>query len=169
MLGLVGRKKGMTRVFTKEGVSIPVTLIEVEPNRITQIKTVAGEQYDAVQVTTGSQKRHRVNKPTIGHYAKAKVELGRGLWEFRISSEELQWISDQKNLSLDLLKTAQKVDVTGTSKGKGFSGVMKRWNFGGQGASHGNSLSHRAPGSIGQNQTPGRVFPGKKNGGTFGQ
>ena len=167
-IGLVGRKAGMTRVFTEDGATVPVTVIQVEPNRITQIKTLETDGYRAVQVTTGSRKPQRVNKPLSGHYAKANVEPGRGLWEFRLNDGEGDELSVGGELNVDLFEAGQKVDVTGTTIGKGFAGTIKRHNFTGQRNSHGNSLSHRVPGSIGQNQTPGRVFKGKKMAGHMG-
>lgn len=165
-IGLVGRKAGMTRVFNDEGVSIPVTVIEVDPNRVTSIRTQDGEGYDAIQVTTGSRKASRVTKPEAGHYAGANVAAGRGLWEFRLEGADAPAVGSE--LTVSLFTVGQKVDVTGTSKGKGFQGTVKRWNFRTQDATHGNSLSHRVPGSIGQNQTPGRVFKGKKMSGHMG-
>lgn len=165
-LGLVGRKCGMTRVFTEDGLSIPVTVVEVLPNKITQLKTVENDGYQAVQVTTGVRKRNRVNKPSAGHFAKANVEPGRGLWEFRVDSTEGMNIGSE--LKVDIFSEGQMVDVIGTSKGKGYGGVIKKWHFASQDATHGNSLSHRAPGSIGQRQSPGRVFKGKKMAGHLG-
>lgn len=165
MIGLVGRKVGMTRIFTEEGVSIPVTVIEVEANRITQVKKVDTDGYNAIQITTGSKKASRVNKPEAGHFAKAGVEAGRGLWEFRFEEGEF---TVGQNIDVTLFNEVKKVDVTGTSKGKGFAGVTKRWNFRTQDNSHGNSLSHRGHGSIGQNQTPGKVFKGHKMAGHLG-
>lgn len=167
-IGLVGRKCGMTRIFTEDGVSVPVTVIEVEPNRVTQVKAVETDGYSAVQVTTGSRKASRVGKPAAGHYAKAEAEAGRGLWEFRLSEEEVAGYSVGDAIEVNVFEAGAIVDVTGTSKGKGFAGTIKRWNFKGQDATHGNSLSHRVPGSIGQNQTPGRVFKGKKMAGHMG-
>lgn len=167
-IGLIGRKAGMTRVFTEDGVSIPVTVIEVEPNRVTQLKTAAVDGYRALQVTTGMRRASHVNKPSAGHFAKASVEAGRGLWEFTLTEGEGADITVGSELRVDLFKTGQKVDVTGTTIGKGFAGTIKRHNFSGQRASHGNSLSHRVPGSIGQNQSPGRVFKGKKMSGHMG-
>ena len=164
-IGIVGRKSGMTRVFTDEGVSIPVSVIEVDSNRIVQVKTAETDGYNAVQVTTGSRRASRVTKSLTGHFAKAGVEAGRGLWEFRAEEHGLEVGGE---VSVDLFAAGQKVDVTGTSKGKGFQGGVKRWNFSMQDATHGNSLSHRAPGSIGQCQTPGRVFKGKKMAGHMG-
>ena len=166
MIGLVGRKVGMTRVFTEEGVSIPVTVVEVEANRISQVKTLETDGYAAIQVTTGTKKANRVTKPEAGHFAKAGVEAGRGLWEFRLENGEEFEVGTE--LNVELFNEVKKVDVTGTSKGKGFQGAVKRWNFRTQDATHGNSLSHRAPGSIGQNQSPGRVFKGKKMPGQMG-
>ena len=168
-IGLVGKKCGMTRIFTEAGESIPVTLIEATPNRITQVKTVETDGYTAIQVTAGTKRAALVNKPQAGHYAKAKVEAGRGLWEFRVDAKELGKYAVGGELKADeVFKTGQKVDVAGVSKGKGFQGTIKRWNFTMGDATHGNSLSHRAPGSIGQRQTPGRVFPGKKMSGHMG-
>jgi large subunit ribosomal protein L3 len=165
-ISLVGRKCGMTRVFTEDGDSIPVTVIEVLPNRITQIKTRETDGYNAIQVTTGTCKRSRINKPAAGHYAKASTEPGRGLWEFQI--DKLDGLSVGSEINLDQFSIGQMVDVTGTSKGKGYTGVIKRYHFASQDATHGNSLSHRAPGSIGQRQTPGRVFKGKRMAGHMG-
>ncbi len=165
-IGLVGRKSGMTRVFNDDGVSIPVTVIEVEPNRVTRIKSVDTDGYSAIQVTTGSRKASRVNKALAGQFAQSGVSAGRGLWEFRIEGEELPEVGSE--ISVDRFEAGQRVDVTGQSKGKGFQGGVKRWNFAMQDATHGNSLSHRAPGSIGQCQTPGRVFKGKKMAGHMG-
>ena len=167
-IGVVGRKVGMTRVFTDEGASLPVTVIEVEPNRITQLKTLEVDGYRAVQVTTGTRRANRVTKPMAGHYAKAGVEAGRGLWEFRLVDEEGSDLATGGEIKVDIFEQGQKVDVQGTSIGKGFAGVIKRYHFAMQDATHGNSISHRAPGSIGQNQTPGRVFPGKKMSGHMG-
>jgi len=164
-IGLVGRKCGMTRVFTEDGVSIPVSVIEVDPNRITQVKTEELDGYQAIQVTTGERRASRVTKPIAGIYAKAEVEAGRNLWEFRSDDIQLK-VGD--TVGVDVFEAGQKVDVTGTSKGKGFAGVIKRWNFEMQDATHGNSLSHRAHGSTGQCQTPGRVFKGKKMAGHMG-
>jgi len=166
-LGLVGRKVGMTRIFTEDGVSIPVTVIEATPNRIAQIKSDATDGYNALQVTAGTKKASRVNKATAGHFAKAGVEAGRGLWEFRLNGGEGDFEVGTE-LTVELFNEINKVDVTGTSKGKGFQGGVKRWNFSMQDATHGNSLSHRAPGSIGQNQSPGKVFKGKKMAGQMG-
>lgn len=165
MIGLIGRKVGMTRVFTEAGESVPVTVIEIEANRVTQVKTLETDGYSAVQVTTGAKKASRVTKPEAGHFVKAGVEAGRGLWEFRTEGEEFTL---GQEINVDVFADVKKVDVTGTSKGKGFAGTVKRWNFRTQDATHGNSLSHRVPGSIGQNQTPGRVFKGKKMAGHMG-
>ena len=167
-LGLVGRKAGMTRVFTKDGKSIPVTLIEATPNRITQIKTPETDGYSAVQVAVGSRRASLVTKPVAGHLAKAKVEAGRGLWELRIEADKLGDFTVGGEIKADIFEVGQKVDVQGVTKGKGFQGTIKRWNFRMGDATHGNSLSHRAPGSLGQRQTPGRVFPGKKMSGHMG-
>lgn len=167
-IGLVGRKVGMTRIFQEDGASVPVTVIEVEANRVTQVKTLDTDGYRALQVTTGSKKANRVNKPQAGHFAKAGVEAGRGLWEFRLGEGEGDEIAVGSELTVELFSDTKMVDVTGTSKGKGFAGAVKRWNFRTQDATHGNSLSHRAPGSIGQNQSPGKVFKGKKMAGQMG-
>ena len=167
-IGLIGRKSGMTRVFTEEGVSIPVTVIEVQPNRVTQVKTVDSDGYEAIQVTTGSRKASQLRKSEAGHYSKAGVEAGEGLWEFRTEGEDLGEIATGSEIKVDRFEAGQKVDVTGTSKGKGFQGGIKRHNFSMQDATHGNSISHRAPGSIGQCQTPGRVWKGKKMAGQMG-
>ncbi|MBD2785870.1 50S ribosomal protein L3 [Xenorhabdus sp. DI] len=167
MIGLVGKKVGMTRIFTEDGVSIPVTVIEIENNRVTQVKSKETDGYRAIQVTTGSKKASRVNKPEAGHFAKAGVEAGRILREFRLSENDAEFAVGQ-SISVEIFADVKKVDVTGTSKGKGFAGTVKRWNFRTQDATHGNSLSHRVPGSIGQNQTPGKVFKGKKMAGQLG-
>ncbi len=165
-IGIVGIKRGMTRVFTEDGVSIPVTVVEADPNRIAQLKTTDVDGYEAVQVTTGTRKANRITKAEAGHFKKAGVEAGRGLWEFRVDT--LEGFEVGGTISVETFEAGQKVDVTGTSKGKGFAGAIKRWNFRGQDSTHGNSVSHRAPGSIGQNQTPGRVFKGKKMSGHMG-
>jgi large subunit ribosomal protein L3 len=168
-IGLVGRKCGMTRIFTEAGESIPVTLIEATPNRITQVKTIENDGYTAVQVTVGSKRAALLNKAASGHFAKAKVEGGRGLWEFRVDAKDLGKYQVGGELKAEeVFKAGQIVDVAGTTKGKGFQGTIKRWNFTMGDATHGNSLSHRSPGSIGQRQTPGRVFPGKKMSGQMG-
>jgi len=164
-IGIVGIKRGMTRVFTEDGVSIPVTVIEATPNRITQVKSVDTDGYTAIQVTAGTVKASRVKKPAAGLYAKSSVEAGRGLWEFRTDDTAF---TVGESLSVEAFTEGQKVDVCGQSKGKGFAGVIKRYNFQMQDATHGNSVSHRAPGSIGQCQTPGRVFKGKKMAGHMG-
>ena len=165
-IGLVGLKSGMTRVFTEEGNSVPVTVVEVQPNRVTQIKTPESDGFSAIQVTTGVRKASRVSKAAAGHCAKAQTEAGDGLWEFRTT--ELEEIELGSEIKVDLFEAGQKVDVTGNSKGKGFQGAVKRHNFHMQDATHGNSLSHRAPGSIGQCQTPGKVWKGKKMAGQMG-
>ena len=166
-IGLVGRKSGMTRVFTEDGASIPVTVVEVSPNRVTQVKELDSDGYRAIQVTAGNRKATRVSKSAAGQFAKAGVEAGRGLWEFRLGdSDEAPEVGSE--LTVERFEAGQKVDVAGKSKGKGFQGAIKRWNFSMQDATHGNSLSHRAPGSIGQCQTPGRVFKGKKMAGHMG-
>ncbi len=166
-IGLVGRKSGMTRVFTNDGVSIPVTVIEVSPNRVTQVKSGDSHGYCAIQVTTGSRKASKVAKAEAGHFAKANVEAGRGLWEFRLE-EGVEAPVVGAELTVAEFEAGQKVDVTGVSKGKGYAGTVKRWNFRTQDWTHGNSRSHRVPGSIGQNQSPGRVFKGKKMTGHMG-
>jgi large subunit ribosomal protein L3 len=167
-IGIVGRKAGMTRIFTEDGDSIPVSVIEITPNRITQIKTTDVDGYQAIQVTTGVRRASRVTKPMAGHFAKAGVEAGRGLWEFRVAGEEAAELAVGGELSLAMFEAGQKVDVTGRTIGKGFQGGIKRHNFSMQDATHGNSLSHRSNGSIGQNQTPGRVVKGKKMSGHMG-
>jgi large subunit ribosomal protein L3 len=167
-IGLIGRKVGMTRIFTEDGVSIPVTVIEVAGNRVTQVKTLETDGYRAFQVTTGTKKANRITKPEAGHFAKSGVEAGRGLWEMRLVDGEGEGIEVGAELNVDIFADVAKVDVTGQSKGKGFQGGVKRWNFRTQDMTHGNSLSHRSNGSIGQNQTPGRVFKGKKMSGHMG-
>jgi large subunit ribosomal protein L3 len=167
-IGLVGRKVGMTRIFTEDGVSVPVTVIEATPNRVTQIRNEETDGYRALQVTAGDKKASRVNKAQAGHFAKAGVEAGRGLWEFRLAAGEGEGIEVGNDITVEVFNDTKLVDVTGTSKGKGFQGGVKRHNFSMQDATHGNSISHRAPGSIGQNQTPGRVFKGKKMAGQMG-
>ena len=168
-IGLVGRKCGMSRVFTDDGRSVPVTLIEATPNRVTQVKTVETDGYNAVQVSAGAKRAALITKPLAGHYAKAKVEGGRGLWEFRLEAGEVGKFEVGGELKAEEIFTVgQMVDVAGISKGKGFQGTIKRWHFTMGDATHGNSLSHRSPGSIGQRQTPGRVFPGKKMAGHMG-
>jgi large subunit ribosomal protein L3 len=171
-IGVVGRKAGMTRVFTDEGDSIPVSVIEVSSNRITQIKTEESDGYQAIQVTTGTKKASRVNKPMAGHYAKAGVEAGRGLWEFRVEGDEASDLAEKfvvgGEVPIGMFEAGQKIDVTGTTIGKGFQGGIKRHNFTMQDATHGNSISHRSNGSIGMCQTPGRVIKGKKMSGHMG-
>ena len=167
-IGLIGRKRGMTRVFTEQGDSIPVTVIEVSPNRVTQVKTVETDGYSALQVTIGTKRNSLVTKPQAGHYSKAGVEAGEGLWELRLTDADKTDLETGAELKVDQFEAGQKVDVTGTSIGKGFAGGVKRHNFAMQDATHGNSVSHRAPGSIGQCQTPGRVFKGKKMAGHMG-
>ncbi|MEE9492963.1 MAG: 50S ribosomal protein L3 [Gammaproteobacteria bacterium] len=167
-IGLVGRKAGMTRVFTEMGESVPVTVLEIEPNRITQIKNEEGDGYRAIQITLGSRRASRVTKAAAGHFAKAGTEAGRGLWEFRLDADEGADLTAGSQIKLDIFEAGQKVDVAGTTIGKGFAGGVKRHHFKMQDATHGNSLSHRAPGSIGQCQTPGRVFKGKKMAGHMG-
>jgi large subunit ribosomal protein L3 len=167
-LGIVGRKAGMSRMFTEDGKSIPVTLIEATPNRITQVKTVETDGYSALQVTAGVKRASLLSKPAAGHLAKAKVEAGRGLWELRVEADQIGGYEVGGEIKADIFSEGQIVDVQGVTKGKGFQGTIKRWNFKMGDATHGNSLSHRAPGSIGQRQTPGRVFPGKKMAGHMG-
>lgn len=165
-IGLIGRKRGMTRVFTEDGVSTPVTVIEIEPNRISQLKTVEADGYNAIQLTVGERKASRVTKPQAGHFAKAQTPAGRKIAEFRV--DDLAELALGSELKVDMFEAGQKIDVSGITKGKGFAGVVKRYGFGGGDATHGNSLSHRAPGSIGQCQTPGRVFKGKRMAGHMG-
>ncbi len=165
---VVGRKLGMTRIFGADGVSVPVTVIHVEPNRVTQIKTDEVDGYRALQVTTGMRKSSRLNKPMAGHYAKAGVAAGRGLWEIQLDKEQHADLEVGSEIKADLFQAGQMVDVKGLSKGKGYAGTIKRHNFNSQDNTHGNSVSHRAPGSIGQCQTPGRVFKGKKMAGQLG-
>jgi large subunit ribosomal protein L3 len=167
-IGLIGKKAGMTRVFTEEGASVPVTVVEVDPNRVTQVRTEEQDGYRALQVTSGSRRASRVTKPMAGHYAKAGTEAGRGLWEFRLGKDEGADIEVGNQIGVDIFEAGQKVDVAGTTIGKGFAGGVKRHNFHMQDATHGNSISHRAPGSIGQCQTPGRVFKGKRMAGHMG-
>jgi len=167
-IGLIGRKLGMTRVFTEQGDSIPVTVIEAKPNRVTQVKTVDADGYSALQITMGTKRNRLINKPQAGHFSKAQVEAGEGLWELRLDGEEGADLQVGAELNVEQFAAGQKVDITGTSKGKGFQGGIKRHNFAMQDATHGNSVSHRAPGSIGQCQTPGRVFKGKKMAGHMG-
>jgi large subunit ribosomal protein L3 len=158
----------MTRIFTDAGDSVPVTVIEALPNRVTQLKTVDSDGYRAVQVTVGSRKASRTARPLVGHYAKAETEPGEGLWEFRLSEDEGAELAAGAEIKVDLFADGQMVDVTGSTRGKGYAGTIKRHNFRGQDNTHGNSVSHRVPGSIGQNQSPGRVFKGKKMSGHMG-
>lgn len=167
-IGLIGRKVGMTRIFTEDGTSIPVTVIEATPNRVTQLRTEETDGYRALQVTAGTKKANRINKAEAGHFAKAGVEAGRTLVEFRLEDNEGADIEVGSEITVEIFNDTKKIDVTGTSKGKGFQGAIKRWNFSSQRMTHGNSLSHRAPGSIGQNQSPGKVFKGKKMAGQLG-
>ena len=167
-IGVVGKKSGMTRLFAEEGTSVPVTVISVEPNRVTQVKTPESDGYYAVQVTTGAARPNRVTKAMVGHFSKAKATAGRGLWEFRLSEPPDAAIDTGTEFNADQFEEGQKVDVSAVSKGKGYAGTVKRWHFGTQGWTHGNSGAHRAPGSIGQCQTPGRVFKGKKMAGHMG-
>jgi large subunit ribosomal protein L3 len=167
-IGLVGRKVGMTRIFTDDGATLPVTVLDVSDNRITQIKTAENDGYAAVQVAFGKRRASRVRKPLAGHLAKAAVEAGRTLREFRAKIEELANLKVGGKVGVELFKVGQLVDVQGVTIGKGFAGVIKRHHFGGQNASHGNSISHRVPGSTGQNQSPSRVFPGKRMPGHLG-
>ena len=167
-IGLVGRKTGMSRVFTEDGVSVPVTIIQALPNRVTRVKTEESDGYAALQITTGSVKPSRVNKAAAGQYAAANTEPGEGLFEFRASADEIGEIQAGAEITVERFEAGQIVDVSGTSIGKGYAGAIKRHNFSMQDATHGNSLAHRAPGSIGQNQSPGRVFKGKKMSGHMG-
>ena len=167
-IGLIGKKQGMTRVFTPEGDAIAVTVISVQPNTITQIKSDETDGYSSVQVTTGDKKEKHLTKPQIGHFKKNSIKPGDGLWEFRVTSDEITELEVGSNLFLEQFVEGQFVDVSGTSKGKGFQGTVKRWNFQMQDATHGNSISHRAPGSSGQCQTPGKVWKGKKMSGHMG-
>jgi large subunit ribosomal protein L3 len=167
-IGLVGRKTGMSRVFTEDGESVPVTIIQALPNRVTRVRTEESDGYAALQVTTGSVKPSRINKALAGQYAAANSEPGEGLFEFRATADEIGEIEAGAELTVERFEPGQIVDVSGTSIGKGYAGVIKRHNFSMQDATHGNSLAHRAPGSIGQNQTPGRVFKGKKMSGHMG-
>ena len=166
--GLLGQKLGMTRVFAEDGASIPVTVLSVPANRVVQVKTQATDGYDSIQVTFGGKKANRVNKSLKGHYAKAGVEAGVQLREFPLTSEEVANLQVGSTITVEIFTVGQLVDVTGTSKGKGFAGAIKRHNFSSNRASHGNSVSHNAPGSIGQRQDPGRVFPGKRMAGHLG-
>ena len=167
-IGLVGRKVGMTRIFTDDGATTPVTVLDVSDNRITQIKTAEKDGYAAVQVAFGKRRASRVGKPLAGHLAKAAVEAGHMLKEFRAKVDELGAFKIGGKIGVEIFKVGQKVDVQGVTIGKGFAGVIKRHHFGGQNASHGNSISHRVPGSTGQNQSPGHVFKGKRMAGRLG-
>ena len=167
-IGLIGKKQGMTRVFTPEGDAISVTVISVQPNTITQIKSDEIDGYSSVQVTTGSKKEKHLTKPQLGHFKKNSINPGEGLWEFRVNADQIAELEVGSDLFLEQFEEGQSVDVSGTSKGKGFQGTVKRWNFQMQDATHGNSISHRAPGSIGQCQTPGKVWKGKKMSGHMG-
>lgn len=167
-IGLIGRKAGMTRVFVESGESIPVTVIEVLPNRVTRVRTAEADGYSAVQVTAGSVSANRISKAEAGHFAAAGVEPGRGLWEFRADVSDLASLKAGDSITVERFAPGQKIDVTGVSRGKGYQGAIKRWNFAMQDATHGNSRAHRAPGSIGQRQSPGRVFKGKKMAGHMG-
>ena len=167
-LGLVGRKVGMTRIFTEDGASVPVTVLDMSANRVSQIKTADTDGYVAVQVAAGSRKANRVNKAEAGHFAKAGIEAARTMREFVLSADQLASLNVGDKLSVEVFQVGQLVDVTGTSKGKGFSGAIKRHNFSSNRASHGNSVSHNSPGSIGMAQDPGRVFPGKRMAGQYG-
>lgn len=167
-IGLIGRKAGMTRLFSEDGDSVAVTVIEVQPNRVSQVKSAETDGYSAIQVAFGNRRASRVTKPMAGHYAKAGVEAGECLREFRLESGEGADLAVGSEISVDIFAPGQKVDVRGVTKGRGFAGAIKRHHFAGQDATHGNSLSHRAPGSIGQNQSPGRVFKGKKMAGHLG-
>lgn len=167
-IGLIGKKQGMTRVFTPEGTSFAVSVVSVLPNTITQIKSEEKDGYSSIQVTTGQKKDKHLTKSQLGHFKKNSLEAGEGLWEFRVQSDELEELSVGKQLNLEIFEEGQNIDVQGKSKGKGFAGTVKRWNFKMQDASHGNSISHRAPGSIGQCQTPGKVWKGKKMSGHMG-
>lgn len=167
-IGIVGRKRGMTRIFDADGRGVAVTVIEATPNRITQLKTPERDGYAAVQVTAGTRRASLLSRPEAGHFAKARVEPGRGLWEFRVAPEELARFQVGGEIRADVFSVGQRVDVAGITKGKGFQGTVKRHGFTMGDATHGNSLSHRAPGSIGQRQTPGRVFKGKRMAGHMG-
>jgi len=167
-IGLVGKKQGMTRLFTPEGDSFAVSVVSVDPNTITQIKSEEVDGYSSIQVTTGQKKEKHLSKPLSGHFKKGSINPGYGLWEFKVNSEDIENLEVGSQLNIDMFEEGQKVDVQGKSKGKGFAGTVKRWNFKMQDATHGNSISHRAPGSIGQCQTPGKVWKGKKMSGHMG-
>ena len=167
-IGLVGKKQGMTRLFTPEGDSFAVSVVSVDPNTITQIKSEEVDGYSSIQVTTGQKKEKHISRPLSGHYKKGSINPGYGLWEFKVNSEDIENLEVGSQLNIEMFEEGQKVDVQGKSKGKGFAGTVKRWNFKMQDATHGNSISHRAPGSIGQCQTPGKVWKGKKMSGHMG-
>ena len=167
-LGLIGKKQGMTRFFKEDGGSLPVTVVSVDTNTVIQKKTLDNDGYNSVQVTTGQKKEKHINKSTLGHFKKSSVVPGEGLWEFSLEKNEIEKLEVGQSIPLALFQEGQAIDVSGVSKGKGFAGTVKRWNFKMQDATHGNSLSHRAPGSIGQCQTPGRVWKGKKMSGHMG-
>ena len=167
-IGLIGKKQGMTRLFTPEGDSFAVSVVSVDPNTITQIKSEEVDGYSSIQVTTGQKKEKHLSKPLSGHFKKGSINPGYGLWEFKVNSEDIENLEVGSQLNIDMFEEGQKVDVQGKSKGKGFAGTVKRWNFKMQDATHGNSISHRAPGSIGQCQTPGKVWKGKKMSGHMG-
>ena len=167
-IGLIGRKAGMSRVFVESGESIPVTVIEVLPNRVTRVRTAEADGYSAVQVTAGTVSVNRISKAEAGHFAAAGVEPGRGLWEFRAEVADLADLKPGDSITVERFAPGQKIDVTGVSRGKGYQGAIKRWNFSMQDATHGNSRAHRAPGAIGQRQSPGRGFKGKKMAGQMG-
>jgi large subunit ribosomal protein L3 len=167
-IGLVGRKCGMTRIFSEDGVSVPVTVLHVDSNRVIQVKNTETDGYRAIQIAAGDVKSSKVNKALAGHYATANVTAGRGLWEFRLNDNEGVELSAGSELSVNVFSAGQVIDVCGTSIGKGFAGTVKKYNFRTQDATHGNSRSHRVPGSNGMNQTPGRVFKGKKMCGHMG-
>ena len=167
-IGLVGTKQGMTRFFTPEGDAFAVSVVSINPNTVTQIKSEENDGYTSIQVTTGQKKEKHLTKPLSGHYKKGSVNPGDGLWEFKVNIEDLEDLQIGSQLNIDLFEEGQKIDVQGKSKGKGFAGTVKRWNFKMQDATHGNSISHRAPGSIGQCQTPGKVWKGKKMSGHMG-
>lgn len=167
-LGLVGRKVGMTRIFTDDGNAVPVTVLDMSGNRVSQIKSVATDGYDALQIAHGTRKASRVNKPTAGHFAKAGIEPASGMTEFRVSAEVAAQYQPGATITVEIFQPGQLVDVSGITQGKGFAGTIKRHNFGSQRASHGNSRSHNVPGSIGQAQDPGRIFPGKRMSGHMG-
>ena len=167
-IGLVGKKQGMTRLFTPEGDAFAVSVVSVSPNTITQIKSQEVDGYSSIQVTTGEKKEKHLNKPLNGHFKKKGINPGEGLWEFKVNAEDLAELEVGSQLFLEQFEEGQTIDVQGKSKGKGFAGTVKRWNFKMQDATHGNSISHRAPGSIGQCQTPGKVWKGKKMSGHMG-